>query len=171
MGIEIIGALISGILAFSVGALRPLLDKVLYPKAEKYYLENPNSKWSKFLMEIFIFDKNKNKPFKERLSDSLETLKKATGEIDNVIEEIAKISQEKHLTIEKLELQLEQLEIKENEMKEKITTMEKVPVESLKYFEDILNKGNKRSAKRDYIIFTLGIILTTIIAVILNIFY
>jgi uncharacterized coiled-coil protein SlyX len=170
MGIEIIAGIVSALLAFFAGALKPLIDKTLHPKAEKYYLENPDSKWSKFLSEIFLFDINKNKSFKERLSESLDTLKNATGEIDNVIEEISKISAEKHQTIEKLELQLGELETKETELRDKITTMEQVPVESIKHFEEILNKGNKRSAKRDYVIFTLGVILTTIIAIILNIF-
>nr|WP_299033462.1 hypothetical protein [uncultured Tenacibaculum sp.] len=171
MGIEIIASLISALLALFVGALKPLTDKILHPKAEKYYLENPDTNWSKILEKIFVFDSNKNKPFKERLSESLETLKNATGEIDNVIEEISKISQEKHQTIEKLESQLGELETKETELRDKITTMEKVPVESIKHFEEILNKGNKRSAKRDYIIFTLGIVLTTVIAIVLNIFF
>lgn len=168
MGFEIIGALVSAIIGLLFGVFRPLLDKIIYPKAEKYYLENPESKWSKFLEQIFIFNKDKNKPFKERLSESLSTLKNATEEIDGVIEEISKISKEKQQTIEKLETTLSELETRENDLKEKISTMEKVPVESLKHFEEILNKGNKRSATRDYVIFVSGIILTTIIAILLN---
>ena len=168
MGFEIIGALVSAVIGLLFGVFRPLLDKIIYPKAEKYYLENPESKWSKFLEQIFIFNKDKNKPFKERLSESLDTLKNATEEIDGVIEEISKISKEKQQTIEKLETTLSELETRENDLKEKISTMEKVPVESLKHFEEILNKGNKRSATRDYVIFVSGIILTTIIAILLN---
>ncbi|RIV46475.1 hypothetical protein [Flagellimonas pelagia] len=168
MGVEIIGALVSAIFGLLFGVFQPLLNKIIYPKAEKYYLENPESNWSKFLQQIFIFNKDKNKPFKERLSHSLSTLKNATEEIDGVIEEISKISKEKQQTIEKLETTLTELETRENDLKEKISTMEKIPVESLKHFEEILNKGNKRSATRDYVIFVSGIILTTIIAILLN---
>ena len=171
MGIEIIGALVSAIAGILLGVLRPLFNKVLYPNAERYYLEHPDSFWAKVLTQFFIFDKNKNKPFKERLSASLHTLKNATEEIDGVIAEISKISHEKQRTIEKLESTLVELGNKENELKNKISTMEKVPVESLKHFEELLNKGDKKSKIRDYAIFVSGIIITTIIAIILNKYY
>ncbi|WP_298495437.1 hypothetical protein [uncultured Algibacter sp.] len=168
MGFEIIGALLSAVLGLLFGVFRPLLNKVIFPKAEKYYIENPETRWSRVLEQIFIFNKDKNKPFKEKLASSLATLKNATEEIDGVIEEISKISREKQQTIENLESTLTELETQESDLKEKISAMEKVPVESLKHFEEILNKGNKRSAIRDYVIFIFGIILTTIIAILLN---
>ena len=168
MGIEPIIALISGVLAAFLGALKPLLEKVLYPIAEKHYFEHPDTKWSKFLQLWFVFDNKKKKSFRDRLADSIDTLRNSTAEIDNVIEEIGQISKEKHQTIENLQKQLDELESRENELKNKIETMEKVPIESLKHFEEILNNGNKRGAKRDYLIFISGIVITTIIAILLN---
>ena len=37
MGLEIIGAFISALAALIFGGLKPLFEKTLYPKAEKYY--------------------------------------------------------------------------------------------------------------------------------------
>jgi len=168
MELKILISLLTGTIAAASGIVIPLFSKTFHPKAEKYYFENPDSNFSNFLKLIFIFEENKSIPFKDRLSSSITTLKNATEEIDNVIEEIAKISEEKHQTISKLEHQLVFLEEKENHLEDKINTMEKVPVESMKYFEEVLNKGDKRSAKRDYLIFISGIIVTTIIGALLN---
>lgn len=161
---------LTGIITGIFGLIIRLFSNIFHPKAKKYYSKNPDTNFSAFLKLIFVFEENELLSFKERFSNSISTLKSASKDVDSVIEEIAEISKEKYQTISKLEKQLEYLEKKENHLEDKISTMEKVPVESMKYFEEVLNKGEKRSAKRDYIIFLLGIIFTTIIGVLLNIF-
>jgi hypothetical protein len=53
-------------------------------------------------------------------------------------------------------------------IKQKIATLEKVPIEAMKHFEEALNKGDKRSAYRDYILFGEGVIVSTVISTILK---
>ena len=118
-------------------------------------------------MKFFHLDKDNKQSYKEKISSSLETLNKATGDIDKVINEISEISEEKQITIQKLEKELEDLSLRETELKEKIETLENVPVESIKHFEEILNKGDKRGARRDYILFASGVILSSLVSIIL----
>jgi hypothetical protein len=53
-------------------------------------------------------------------------------------------------------------------IKQKIATLEKVPIEVMKHFEEALKKGDKRSAYRDYILFGAGVIVSTVISTILK---
>ncbi len=56
----------------------------------------------------------------------------------------------------------------ENTLKNKIQTLEKVPIEAIQYFEDALKRGDKRSAYRDYILFGLGVLVSVTITILLN---
>lgn len=141
--IVILGGLISALIGYLYGELTYRIDKKYQKKKDQ-------------------------ESYQGRIDHSLKSLKNATGEIDNVITEIGKISKEKHETIEKLEHELQNLSSREIKLKDKIETMEKVPLEVLKHFEEILNKGQKRGAKRDYILFIAGVITTTLIAILIN---
>jgi|GEM_PF-4451275 len=161
--------ILAALISVLVGSLIPLIQQLFGKKIQKYYDNNPDIFKSKILRAIFDLDKNDKVSYRQKISKSLTSLKNATGEIDRVIENITEISKEKEKTISELEGQLHTLSIRENELKIKIETMEKVPLESIKYFEDILHKSNRRDKKRDYFLFAFGVIITTIIAVILNI--
>jgi len=168
MGIELILGIIAASLSAFIGGLFTLLTKVAFPASQKYYDKNPDSTFSKFLTLFFRLEKENSKSYQERISDSLKNLKNATLDIDKVVEEIGSISKEKQETIAKLETELKTLEEKEITMKERIGALEKVPIEAVKHFEDILKRGDKRSARRDYLLFIGGVVVTTIIAIILN---
>lgn len=157
MGIEFLITTLATLISLLLGGLIPLIEKIVGPRAQKYYSTYPDRNLSKFLEGIFHLKKNLNQTYKEKISISLETLKNATIEIDNVIDEISAIGKEKQIAITKLENDLINLSLQENELKQKIETMEKVPVESLRHFEAILNIGDKRGAKRDYILFASGV--------------
>jgi N12 class adenine-specific DNA methylase len=168
MGIETLISLLAGTITAVLGGLIPLIEKLYGEKAQEYYNKYPDSFRSKLLTHLFRLDKDGGLSFQQKISKSLDSLKSATSDIDRIIENISKISKEKEESISKLEKQVENLSLRENELKTKIETMEKVPIESIKYFEDILYKTSKRDRKRDYILFTLGVIITTIVAIVLN---
>ena len=125
MGFEIILGILASIISLTLGGLVPLIEKTLGPKAQEYYDKNPEKNFSKFLVKFFHLDKDNKQSYKEKISSSLETLNKATGDIDKVINEISEISEEKQITIQKLEKELEDLSLRETELKEKIETLEK----------------------------------------------
>jgi len=107
----------------------------------------------------------KQETYSDKILRLNETLSKSSKEVDNVIKEMALFGQERANSVKKLEQQLEELSMREQQAKARIQTLEKVPVEALQYFEQILEKGDKRSAWRDYKLFGLGVVVSTIIAI------
>jgi len=106
--------------------------------------------------------------YHDKIKYLLDNLKKSSIELDKSFEEISLLSKEKKENLDLLENNLNQLTIKENELKSKIETLEKVPVEAIKHFEEVLNKGDKRSTFRDYFLFLLGVIVSIITSIVLK---
>jgi len=114
----------------------------------------------------------KEKPiitYRERLNNTLEALKKNSLEMEKATEEINSIMKEKLTTIDKLEDKLVELSGKETELTSKIEQLQNTPVEVLNHFEKMLEKANKRSAYRDYILFCLGAVISAIVTIIVTI--
>lgn len=113
-------------------------------------------------------EKTEESNYSRRINELLQTLKASSNEIDNVFLEISTLSKDKEGSIQELEKTVQTLSQRENELKTKIETMEKVPIEAIRHFEEVLNKGDKRSAYRDYLLFFLGIVFSIIISIILK---
>ena len=167
MGIEIALTVLSGVIAIFFGTLINSFLKHIYPRFEKIHSENPNSISSRLLALIFKFEK-KELPYSIRIENSLEGLKKASSEIDTLLIEFDSISKERQNKIQGLEKKLNDLTLQESALKDKIQTLEKVPIEAVKHFEDLLAKGDKRSAYRDYILFGSGVVLSVIVGILLK---
>jgi len=108
------------------------------------------------------------KTYSERLSELLSNLARASSEVDNVIGEITEIAHEKSETLRKFENDLANMEIREKELKDTIEALKNVPVPVAEHFAKLVRSGEKRSARRDYILFGSGVIVTTIIAIIIQ---
>ena len=106
--------------------------------------------------------------YSEKISRLTNSLSKATAEVDEVLKEITSVGSERAKTVTELEKQLLELTTREKQIKERIEVLEKVPLEAIQQFERILDKGDKRSAWRDYMLFGLGVIVSTVIAIGLN---
>lgn len=106
--------------------------------------------------------------FSVKFDEHLQALKKSSLEIDKTFEEIAKLSQKKENTMKEIEEKLGVLTRKEEELNSKIQTLEKVPLDAIKHFEDALKKGDKRNAYRDYFLFILGILFSVILSIVLK---
>jgi prefoldin subunit 5 len=112
--------------------------------------------------------KKRIETYSERVSRLTQSLSKASAEVDEVLKEIAIVSQERANAVASLEKQLEELATREKQVRERIEVLEKVPLEAIQHFEKMLDKGDKRSAWRDYLLFGLGVIVSTVIAIILK---
>jgi len=88
--------------------------------------------------------------------------------MENATLEFNAIMKDKQETIEGLENKLTYLSSKETELVSKIERLQKVPIEALSYFEKMLNKGDRRNAYRDYILFGIGVIVSVIVTIILK---
>lgn len=150
MGIEILLNVLSGVLALGAGGLlsseliRDLLRKIIGKKGKPA------------------------RPYSERLAKLTSSLTKASQEVDRVILELAQVAKGREDAVSKLENDLASLEKREKEIKQRIETLEKVPLPVADHFAKLIESGDKRSAKRDYLLFGAGVVLSTIIAVILK---
>ena len=95
-------------------------------------------------------------------------LSKTSAEMDRIIAEIREFTESRQAAVIKLESDLGRLAQQEQEMREKIAGLEKVPLPVAEYFADLVDSGEKKSAARDYILFLLGVISSAVVAIVLK---
>jgi U3 small nucleolar ribonucleoprotein component len=113
----------------------------------------------------------KSKPvssYSEKLSQLTSNLIKSSKEVDRVLNELSNVATEREGSIKILENNLLSLEKKEIDLKQKIETLEKLPVPVAEHFAKLMESGEKRSARRDYLLFGAGVAVSTVIAIILK---
>lgn len=167
MGIEIIATLISALL----GGLLPLTKTLAKKYIANSVKEGKNGKTEEYIAKLFDLEINETKTYKQRLEDTLTVLKSAFAEVDKATIEFTDLMKEKEKNIDELEQRLSKLSTEESSLKNKVETLQKVPLEALDHFEAILNKGDKRSALRDYLLFISGIIASVIVTLILKFYF
>jgi len=105
------------------------------------------------------------KSYGERLGELTESLTKASRQVDEVLSELATVAKEREKNVKELEANMQLLEKRENDMKSRIEHLEKVPLPAVEHFAEIMNRGEKRSAMRDYMLFGAGVVVSTVIAI------
>jgi hypothetical protein len=108
-------------------------------------------------------------PYGKKLAELTSNLVNASEEVDRVLTEISAVATNREDTIKKLELNLSSLEKKETDLKQKIKTLEKLPIPVAEHFTKLMESGEKRSARRDYLLFGAGVAVSTMIAIVLKI--
>jgi ElaB/YqjD/DUF883 family membrane-anchored ribosome-binding protein len=109
------------------------------------------------------------KTYSERLSELTSNLTKASSEVDNVLQEMAQVATDREKAVKELENGLIDLEKREKELEEKISLLQNLPIPVAEHFAKLVEPGEKRSARRDYVLFMAGVIVTTIIAIVLQV--
>jgi chromosome segregation ATPase len=110
------------------------------------------------------------KPYSERLAELTAGLSKASHEVDSVLAELAQVARERTDAVDKLETELATLEGRERELKEKIDALQKTPLPMAEHFAKLIESGEKRSARRDYALFGAGVLVTTVVAILIQLF-
>lgn len=110
------------------------------------------------------------KSFKERLSELTHSLTKASSEVDEILKEMAQVARDREDAVKKLENDISSMEGKEKELKEKIAALENTPLPVADHFAKLIESGEKKSAKRDYFLFGAGVVVTTTIAIVIQLF-
>ena len=108
------------------------------------------------------------KSYKEQMSNLTQSLVQASADVDRILQEINDVSQERETAVVGLEKKLDTLVEREKHLQERIKTLENIPIQAADYFASIVEKGEKRSAWRDYTLFGLGVLVSTVIAIILK---
>ena len=152
MGIEIVSTILGALASLLAGGIA---STEVFQKLIHYALGKP---------------KEPSKPYSERLAQLTANLTKASREVDNVLAELAQVAGSREAAVQKLEGDLASLESREKELKERINTLEKTPLPVAEHFASLIEAGEKQSAKRDYALFGAGVVVTTVIAVIIQVF-
>lgn len=118
---------------------------------------------SDLLRRLGILPKKESISFAERLSALMEKLNAASSEVDVVLREISRVAQHRQETVEKLEKNLHHLESKEKQAKERIEVLENTPVEAAEYFAELISAVEKRSKKRDFVLFGAGAVVSAVV--------
>jgi peptidoglycan hydrolase CwlO-like protein len=110
------------------------------------------------------------KSYSERLSQLTESLTKASREVDTVLVELAQVSKDRAEAVRQLEADLSTMEGREKELKERIEALEKTPLAVAEHFAKLVAPSERRSATRDYLLFGGGVVVSTVIGIIIQIF-
>lgn len=146
MGIEILVSLLAATLSMVAGGLASseVIQKLL-----------------RRLLKIPVPEKG----YGERLDELTESLTKASRQVDEVLSELTVVAREREKNVRELEASMLVLEKHENDIKTRIEHLEKVPLPAVEHFAEIMNRGEKRSAMRDYMLFGAGVVVSTVIAI------
>ena len=104
--------------------------------------------------------------YNDKMSRLTGILLKSSAEMDKVLSEINTVSIDRTESLAKLENQLTELSIQEKQVKERIAALEQVPLEAIAHLEKMLEKGDRRSASRDYLLFFLGVVVSAILTMV-----
>lgn len=151
MGIEILASIISAIATLIAGGL--VSTKLIRT----------------LLQRFFGIQQAPSQSYTEKLTELTQSLTKSSAEVDAVLSELAKVARERENAVQRLENELQNLERREKELQEKIETLEQVPIPVAEHFANLVESGEKRGARRDYILFGAGVVVTTIVAIIIQI--
>lgn len=122
------------------------------------------------LLRALLRRKEPEKPYSERLAELTESLSKASREVDAVLVELARVSQDRAKAVQQLETDLATMEGREKELKERIEALEKTPLAVAEHFAKLVAPGERRSAMRDYLLFGAGVLVSTAIGIAIQVF-
>jgi hypothetical protein len=155
--------LIAAVMAALFGALKPALSEILKQWSSHAPLAF-ESEAGKFILK---FAGLKPKQANDTAS-LLGELSKTASQMDAIIAEIGRVTAERQSKILKLESDVTLLSQREEEIKARIEGLEKTPLPAAEYFAKLVEKSEKKSQIRDYMLFLGGVIVTAVIAVVLK---
>lgn len=124
-----------------------------------------------FIKETFQKEETSEIPYSEKMATLTQSLTNASADVDRILKEMSGVAHQREVAISELEEQLTLMTERERQLQEKISTLEKVPLPAVEYFVSEIEKGEKRSARRDIVLFGLGVVVSTIVAIILKVFF
>lgn len=152
MGIEVMLSILSGVASLLAGGLgtsdfvRRIVDRFLQ--------QRPRGR---------LADAD---AYSERLARLTHELTRSSYEVDKTIAELAQVARDRETAVRKLETDLAALSDREKRLKERIEALEHVPIPVAEHFVALTASGEKRSARRDYLLFGAGVVVSTVTSII-----
>ena len=119
-----------------------------------------------FLTAFFRSSSRKQQPtYSERVGKLAESLTRSSKQVDEILREIGAVTTERQKAAVHLDQELARLSASEAEIKQRIDVLKNVPIPVAEHFAKLMDSGEKRSARRDYMLFGAGV-LTSIVSAI-----
>lgn len=115
-----------------------------------------------------IQKKGNSESYGKKLSELATKIKKTASELDLLLVEVEIITQNRQDKMKSLEENLAQMNSIEVEQRKKIETLAQVKPEAIEYLLEHLEPAEKRSVRRDYMLFIAGLLFSALIAIILK---
>ena len=110
----------------------------------------------------------KAESYSERLASLMKSLTKASSEVDNILAELGQVAEDRAKTVQKIETELAELEEQEKQLQRRIQDLRELPIPVAEHFAAMVAPGERRSAWRDYTLFAVGVVVSTVIAILLR---
>ena len=105
------------------------------------------------------------KTYSKRLWELTSSLTSASSQVDLFLNELSSVAKEREASVRQLQDGLKSLEKQEKDLRDSIEALQQTPLPVADYLARILESREKRSAKRDYVLFGSGVVATTVIAI------
>jgi|SRR6185369_7220927 len=103
--------------------------------------------------------------YTDKIQNLTNNMLKASQEMDELLAEFAQTTIKRKETMEKVGAELFALQQRQTELEERIAQLKDVPIPVAQEFAKLTQYGESRSARRDYLLFGLGVVVSTIIAI------
>jgi septal ring factor EnvC (AmiA/AmiB activator) len=142
---------VAGIATLLIGAVRStnVVQKILH----------------ELLPRIFKKKQEAKKSYGERLAVLSDNLQRSSQQVDDILAELASVAKEREQGILTLEKEMEALQLHEKDMRQRIESLQNVPLPAVEHFAKMMNSTEKRKARRDYLLFGAGVVVSTVIAI------
>jgi hypothetical protein len=107
-------------------------------------------------------------PYGEKLRRLFSSVEEASHSIDETLKEMIAVTSQREATVHALSETLRELEEKEGTIRSRIDALNNTPIEVAEHFATLVHSSERRSARRDYILFGAGAVLTALISVVLS---
>lgn len=103
--------------------------------------------------------------YAERLGRLTDALVKSSAEVDQVLSELRDVAKYRADALSSLEEDLAVLETKEKALQSRVEALQSIPLPVAEHFASLTETGERRSARRDYVLFGAGVVVSTVMAI------
>ena len=158
---ELIAVLVSALVGIIAPGLKVLIADLLKKGVgENFFRENLAGR---LIVNILGIKASVQAP------ESLFTeLSLASSKMDEIVKQVQEYTRGREQAVAELQSRLGSLSEQEQELKQRIHSLKDVPLPAAEYFANLIERREKRSALRDYVLFLVGVVVSTVVAVLLR---
>jgi hypothetical protein len=158
---ELIAVLVSALVGIIAPGLKALIADLLKKGiGEKFFHE---SYAGKLVVNVFGL-----KPAIEGPEALFKELTLTSTKMDEIVRHVQEYTKGREQAVSELQSRLGLLSQQEQELQQRIHSLRDVPLPAAEYFANLVEKRERRSALRDYVLFLVGVIVSAIVAVLLR---